>query len=188
MTTVLSRLSPVEIGSAFERHSLLFLNHHLHMSLRRVGGAGDEGIDLKGWWYVPSTAQRIDSTSRKALDVQESLVLGPSESGLEKGKRTGKHKGLDKGKGKEVEKEVVEVESPADWIGGFGEDLSTGVAHKRVRVVAQCKAERAKINGRAVRELEGVMGHLYGKSSHRPGQHHSLHITADRASCLGLSR
>lgn len=29
------------------------MNSNLHMSLRRVGRAGDGGVDLRGSWYVP---------------------------------------------------------------------------------------------------------------------------------------
>ncbi|KAI0336833.1 hypothetical protein GY45DRAFT_1341828 [Cubamyces sp. BRFM 1775] len=37
----------------FEHRSLRLLREHLSMSLRRVGGKGDGGVDLQGWWWLP---------------------------------------------------------------------------------------------------------------------------------------
>lgn len=48
------RRSTVDIGRAFELHCLRFLNEQLYMALTQVGGAGDGGVDLRGWWTVPS--------------------------------------------------------------------------------------------------------------------------------------
>ncbi|WVR08110.1 hypothetical protein IAU60_005156 [Kwoniella sp. DSM 27419] len=47
------RRTTVEVGTAFELRALRYLNEGLHMSLKRVGGAGDGGIDLRGWWWLP---------------------------------------------------------------------------------------------------------------------------------------
>ncbi|ORX37790.1 hypothetical protein BD324DRAFT_680670 [Kockovaella imperatae] len=55
--------STVAIGTRFENHALKFLNHHLHMSLTRVGRAGDQGIDLRGWWWLPSGTLRAGPSS-----------------------------------------------------------------------------------------------------------------------------
>ncbi|KAH9924362.1 hypothetical protein B0H21DRAFT_781421 [Amylocystis lapponica] len=41
-------------GAAFEQRSLRLLEAHLSMSLRRVGGKDDGGVDLQGWWWLPS--------------------------------------------------------------------------------------------------------------------------------------
>ncbi|GFZ52353.1 hypothetical protein JCM24511_10126 [Saitozyma sp. JCM 24511] len=57
------RRSTRDIGLAFEKHALRFCNHHLHMSLRRVGGAGDGGVDLRGWWWVPGDARSGSGSS-----------------------------------------------------------------------------------------------------------------------------
>jgi hypothetical protein len=64
------------------------------MDLAQVGGANDGGVDLRGWWTIPSRE-------------------GQAKSGL-----------------------------------------------RRLRVVAQCKAESKPLGPRAVRELEGVMANL----------------------------
>lgn len=57
------RRSATEIGLAFEKHCQSYLNNHLHMSLRLVGGANDGGIDLRGSWYLPKEAFRTNSPS-----------------------------------------------------------------------------------------------------------------------------
>ncbi|KAF9254989.1 hypothetical protein L218DRAFT_842318, partial [Marasmius fiardii PR-910] len=82
-------------GTFFEQRSLSILEKHLSMTLTRVGGKEDGGIDLIGWWWIPV----VDSSS-----------------------------------------EIV--------------DLSI---RKRVRVIAQCKAEKKNIGPKYVRELEGVV-------------------------------
>ncbi|KAI3621448.1 hypothetical protein WG66_006417 [Moniliophthora roreri] len=82
-------------GTLFERRSLVILEQHLSMSLTRVGGKEDGGIDLIGWWWVPEGVKESD-----AVDFSR---------------------------------------------------------RKRIRVVAQCKAEKKKIGPGYVRELEGVV-------------------------------
>lgn len=47
------RLSTTHKGTAFEERSLALLQSHLSMSLTRVGGKSDGGIDLQGWWWLP---------------------------------------------------------------------------------------------------------------------------------------
>lgn len=47
--------SAVERGTAFEERSKSLLKT-LSISLRRVGGRGDNGIDLLGWWWLPQQA------------------------------------------------------------------------------------------------------------------------------------
>ncbi|KAF6753672.1 hypothetical protein DFP72DRAFT_1128151 [Ephemerocybe angulata] len=49
-----SRLSTVHRGVAFEQRALKLLKEYFSMSLTRVGGRGDGGIDLLGWWWLPS--------------------------------------------------------------------------------------------------------------------------------------
>ncbi|OSD08148.1 hypothetical protein PYCCODRAFT_388618 [Trametes coccinea BRFM310] len=107
-------ITTVMKGSRFEERSLCLLREHLSMSLRRVGGKGDGGIDLQGWWWLPA----------------ECLGLArPSSPGT-----------LD----------------------------SRGVARRRLRVIAQCKAEEKKIGPRYIRELEGTV--LRNSASAVPSQ------------------
>ena len=87
-----SLLSTTQRGTAFEGRSLNILHDHMSMSLRRVGGKSDGGIDLLGWWWLPS--------------------IDPSASERR---------------------------------------------HRRIRVIAQCKAEKKKTSPKYVRELEGVL-------------------------------
>ncbi len=47
-------ISTVLKGFNYEQRSVSILRDHLSMSLRRVGGKGDGGIDLRGWWWLPS--------------------------------------------------------------------------------------------------------------------------------------
>jgi len=46
-------LSTVHRGTAFEYRARAVLIEHMSMSLTRVGGKHDGGIDLTGWWWVP---------------------------------------------------------------------------------------------------------------------------------------
>ncbi|ODN78479.1 hypothetical protein L202_04113 [Cryptococcus amylolentus CBS 6039] len=94
----LIRHTTVQVGTAFEKHALAFLTASMSMSVRRVGGAGDGGVDLKGWWWVPADASS----------------------------------------------DTVDIRGKA----------------RRLRVIAQCKAEKKSVGPRAVRELEGVMSQL----------------------------
>jgi len=47
-------LSTVHRGTAFETRALSLLQNNLSMTLTPVGGRGDGGIDLQGWWWLPS--------------------------------------------------------------------------------------------------------------------------------------
>lgn len=99
------RRTTLDIGRAFEQHSLAFLTRQLHMDLVNVGGAGDGGVDLRGWWDLPLWARTSGNDGQNAAST------------------------------------------PA----------------RRIRVIAQCKAESKTMGPRAVRELEGVMAHLRGE-------------------------
>ncbi|KXN84486.1 hypothetical protein AN958_12461 [Leucoagaricus sp. SymC.cos] len=91
--------SSVHRGTYFENRSMALLEQHLSMSLRRVGGKGDNGVDMLGWWWIPQLLQGASMYQRR-----------------------------------------------------------------RIRVIAQCKAEKKKLGPKYVRELEGVL-HRYHMSS-----------------------
>ncbi|KAJ7721958.1 hypothetical protein DFH07DRAFT_760221 [Mycena maculata] len=93
-------LATVHRGNNFEERSMKILQDHLSMSLRRVGGKSDGGIDLMGWWWLP-----------------------PAES---------------------------EPQNVPDAL----------PPRRRLRVLAQCKAEKKKAGPHYVREMEGVL-HRY---------------------------
>lgn len=96
-----ARLSTVARGRAFEERCVKLLQSTLSMSLQRVGGPSDGGIDLQGYWWLP-----------------------PKRGG---------------------------VQAVAS---------STSGTPRRLRVLAQCKAERAKLSTVYVREMEGVVYRL----------------------------
>ncbi|KAG1884323.1 hypothetical protein F4604DRAFT_1732789 [Suillus subluteus] len=87
-------LSTVARGTAFEEWSLQLLQDYFSMSLKRVGGKSDGGVDLLGWWWLPFTS-----------DSQSTPITPP---------------------------------------------------RRRIRVLAQCKAEKKKFSPNYVREMEGV--------------------------------
>jgi hypothetical protein len=68
-------VSTVHKGSAFERRALDLLHHDLSMSLRRVGGRSDGGIDLQGWWWLPLSF-RSGSAPRAIADRNRVRVVG----------------------------------------------------------------------------------------------------------------
>ncbi|KAF9447684.1 hypothetical protein P691DRAFT_801934 [Macrolepiota fuliginosa MF-IS2] len=99
-------LSTVHRGINFEGRCIALLERHLSMSLKRVGGKGDGGVDMFGWWWIPDASK----------------------------------------------------------------DASISGRRRRIRVIAQCKAEKKKIGPKYVRELEGVL-HRYHMSD--PSKGHS---------------
>ncbi|PFH46799.1 hypothetical protein AMATHDRAFT_102731, partial [Amanita thiersii Skay4041] len=103
LSTASAPLSNLHRGTAFEKRSLKLLQNNLSMTLQRVGGKEDGGIDLLGWWWLPDASR---DTSGEPLCLGTKDELGP---------------------------------------------------RRRIRVIAQCKAEKKKIGPKYVRELEGVL-------------------------------
>jgi hypothetical protein len=81
------------------------------MSLKRVGGKSDGGIDLMGWWWLPPAVTGNLPKTKNAVAFDSSS--SPSQIG-----------------------------------------------RRRLRVLAQCKAEKKKMGPHYVREMEGVL-HRY---------------------------
>src|ERR1700733_5325925 len=77
-----SQLSTTHRGTAFEERSLKILHDHMSMSLRRVGGKSDGGIDLLGWWWLPPTDPSASEVMRRRIRViaqckAEKKKIGP---------------------------------------------------------------------------------------------------------------
>ncbi|KAG2152756.1 hypothetical protein DEU56DRAFT_775853 [Suillus clintonianus] len=89
-------LSTVARGTAFEQRSLQLLQESFSMSLKRVGGKSDGGVDLLGWWWLPLSEPQSSQSTAITLP------------------------------------------------------------RRRIRVLAQCKAEKKKFSPNYVREMEGV--------------------------------
>jgi hypothetical protein len=107
------RPSTLKIGTDFENRALRFLNDTLSMSLRRIGGPSDGGVDLQGWWWLPplpslSVSEEQPAASTKVTELGRSIA---------------------------------------------------DAGRRRVRVLAQCKAESKPLGPHYIREMEGV---LYG--------------------------
>ena len=117
------------------------------MSLQRVGGTGDQGIDLRGWWWLPSGAFRrqefpkssfssSSATATPSTPTSESSTSSPNSSSS-----------------------IDASSNASEWdVGGESSRMA------RLRVVAQCKAETKTLGSRIVRELEGVMAGLRANS------------------------
>lgn len=68
--------SAVSKGTAFERRSMALLQNYFSMSLDRVGGASDGGIDLQGWWWLPPASA---NNANSALSSKRTAVITPTQ-------------------------------------------------------------------------------------------------------------
>jgi hypothetical protein len=134
MTTT---FSTVAIGTAFEHHAAHFLNTDLRMAVRKVGGKGDGGIDLRGYWYLP----REVWGSRKKPQSTAELIDASAPSAAPPPPRHGR----------------TEFRRPP---GLKVNGLPDARVVKPFRIIAQCKAERRILGPKYVRELEGTIAGL----------------------------
>ncbi|KAL1679597.1 hypothetical protein EV122DRAFT_251146 [Schizophyllum commune] len=103
--TLRNAQTTVAKGTAFEQRSLAVARNRLSMSLRRVGGKSDGGIDLTGWWWLPHASDALQPRHTPNGDASQPQPF----------------------------------------------------PRRRIRVLAQCKAEKKKIGPNYVREMEGVL-------------------------------
>ena len=74
--------SAVHRGTAFEKRSLSVLEKYLSMSLRRVGGKSDGGVDLHGWWWLPAVSLSHPSprSSYSSVSASPEALASPSSA------------------------------------------------------------------------------------------------------------
>jgi Protein of unknown function (DUF2034) len=109
------RKTTTEVGTSFELRSLKLLQDNFSMTLDRVAGPGDGGVDLVGWWWLPRL---------------------PGLPGT-----------------------ITQIASDRDGVPQL---------QSRIRVLAQCKAEKNKMGPNYVREMEGVLHRVLHSHSNVP--------------------
>ncbi|KAJ9108486.1 hypothetical protein QFC20_003392 [Naganishia adeliensis] len=122
---MLRKLPTTILGNGYELHCLRLLQEQMRMSLTRVGGKGDGGIDLRGWWNMPPKQE--DSPSHATSEQ----------------------------------------------------------AQQRIRVLAQCKAEKLRPGPKLIREMEGVARREHDLSREATSES-SLHGTPASESIVTL--
>lgn len=74
-----ARLAPSLVGAAFEERGLDLLKNRMSMTLTRIGGRGDGGVDLQGWWWIPSATGSERRRVRVLAQCKaHDLRLGPN--------------------------------------------------------------------------------------------------------------
>lgn len=139
--------SATHVGKSFEMWSLRLCNEFLMMDLRHVGGRGDGGVDLRGYWWLPKTPARrripraspslIQSGQPSRSDTLGTESLGATANGLTS------------------LPDDLRVSAP-----GLSRDGTPSRRITPLRVLAQCKAEKKPGGPRWVREMEGVVSHM----------------------------
>lgn len=78
LRSLASTASTHALGVAFEIASLDFLRKApLSLQLAHVGGAGDGGIDLRGWWVPPSFLNHVLAPNGEAREKTATFERGP---------------------------------------------------------------------------------------------------------------
>ncbi|BEJ15676.1 hypothetical protein CspHIS471_0502810 [Cutaneotrichosporon sp. HIS471] len=144
------RPSTRAIGLAFENYTQRFLNGDLRMALAHVGGRGDGGVDLRGFWWVPRRPRRRVSKAEGSGAAGKSEAEGNNAAGKSEGEEEGGR--------------VWKPPPPP----GLKRDGTPGARIRPFRVVVQCKAERRALGPRVVREFEGTLGHLTAQDARVP--------------------
>jgi Protein of unknown function (DUF2034) len=136
-------LSTVQRGTAFEYRALALLTKHLSMSLTRVGGSYDGGIDLIGWWWVPSATNPATCAYRVMFLSPPPLKSYPHRVASRASRASNPPAPLDHDATTTAEPPSLGYRNTAN--------------RRRLRVLAQCKAEKRKMGPAYLRELEGVV-------------------------------
>jgi hypothetical protein len=137
-------LSTVQRGTAFEYRSLALLTKHMSMSLTRVGGSYDGGVDLIGWWWVPSSTKNLTTT--RACRAFARMFQFPFQ--CPRSSTTVPPYTLF----------FLSILVSSDPLDAAVAPVGCTIANRRrLRVLAQCKAEKKKMGPAYLRELEGVV-------------------------------
>ncbi|KAG8681509.1 hypothetical protein FRC09_017430, partial [Ceratobasidium sp. 395] len=64
-----TRLAPTFYGKAFEERCTKLLGSKLSMTLTNVGGRGDGGVDIQGWWWLPRLSPESSSERRRIRTI-----------------------------------------------------------------------------------------------------------------------
>ena len=74
-----TKISTVHKGTLFEHRAAQVLRTDLSMALDRVGGRGDEGVDLEGWWWLPDFFSPKDKDNGEAASSMSTTTTGIPE-------------------------------------------------------------------------------------------------------------
>ncbi|KAG8731365.1 hypothetical protein FRC12_019771 [Ceratobasidium sp. 428] len=64
-----TRLAPALYGKAFEERCANLLRSKLSMTLTNVGGCGDGGVDIQGWWWLPQLSSESSNERRRIRTI-----------------------------------------------------------------------------------------------------------------------
>ncbi|OCF43817.1 hypothetical protein I317_02259 [Kwoniella heveanensis CBS 569] len=151
----------LDIGTTFENHALRYLNEGLYMNVRRVGGAGDGGIDLRGWWWLPRSGRGVATAPSAATSATRASSPSPSSS-----------------PSASTPISTLTSTTTSDPLSPSPTTMSMDDI-RRVKVVAQCKAEKKPLGPRAIREMEGVMAGLAYRLGKGRGRQSSLDSSSE---------
>ena len=156
-------LSTVHRGTAFEYRALALLTKHMSMSLTRVGGSHDGGIDLLGWWWVPCEkpcAYRAMSSVASPPPLKSFYMLALRRVTSRPADLVWSNPLHEKNNPDSVF--FLSLSDPLEATTSAPEPPrrnpnSNAANRRRLRVLAQCKAEKRKMGPAYLRELEGVV-------------------------------
>lgn len=133
------------------------------MSLMRVGGAGDGGVDLRGWWTLPGAAadaKPLLATHVKDPSLTRSYPSAAAFAAAVGGRLSTIHAHLD---GAHAAPDMQKLYRntwrlrPDTSVSGSVDGTQRAAAAQRLRVIVQCKAEAKKLGPAVLRELEGAL-------------------------------
>lgn len=152
------------VGTAFEKYALAFLNSSLHMLLRRVGGAGDGGVDLRGEWWVPrpppkKVPWRAKQRAKFAASGQDAEAADVAEDGAGEERQPDQISG-DRASVGPIPPPPPRAVTRHEIVEPPGMTLKGEPNRRKITPIAvwvQCKAAQVVLGPGVVRELDGVL-------------------------------